>query len=279
MGLIQQHLDYATKGVGSQPRALGEAHLAVSRRGESSAIRDLRQSGALKLIFPRCYDSPAKEAVLINTAGGITGGDRFFLTADVGAGADLRMTTQAAERVYRALDGAGQVSTRITVGSSAQLHWLPQETILFDGAALRRRLDISLATDAELLLVEPIVFGRQAMGEDLTQFLLDDRIVVRRNDAPIYLDGMRLTKGSDLNRPALAGGAGAAAQIVFVAPRAEAQMDAVRAHLTQQGGASLMRDDMLVVRLLAEDSFALRQSLLPILDLLTDNQMPTSWRL
>ncbi len=280
MGVISRQTGpLAGATLAAQPRALGEAQVVVGRVGARSRLRDLRQSGALKLVFPRRFDAPGVEVVSVNTAGGITGGDRFFLTADVGEGADLTLTTQAAERAYRAAQGVGQVNTRINVASGAVARWLPQETILFDGAHLRRRLDITMAPDAQLLLVEPLVFGRRAMGETLHNVLFDDRIAVRRGGVPVYLDGTRLSSGHQLTRPALAAGAGAAAQILWIAPQADMMLAAVRAHLPATGGASLLRPDMLVLRLLAEDSFALRQSLLPILDLLTDNQLPTSWRL
>ncbi len=239
----------------------------------------MRQSGALKLVFPRRHGVDDVEAVAVNSAGGITGGDRFFLTANVGAGAHLRLTTQAAERVYRAQSGSGQISTQITVGQGAKLHWLPQETILFEGGALRRRFAVDMAQDAQFLLVEPLVFGRQAMGEDLSRFLLDDRIIVRRAGLPLYLDGTRLTTGAQLQRGAQVGGARAAAQVVMVGPMAAASLPVVRSQLPATAGASLIGDDLLVVRMLAADSFALRQDLLPILDHLTDNQLPTSWRL
>ncbi len=276
MGVISQD---PMPVLANQPRAYGDALVVAGKVSDRSRIRDLRQTGALKLIFPRSYDNPNLTAVAINTAGGITGGDRFFLNAEVGPDAHLTLTTQAAERAYRAAQGSGHVSTRIRVANGATAYWLPQETILFEGANLRRRLDIDLAADAQLLLVEPLVFGRLAMGETLRRFALDDRIMVRRDGVPAYFDGTRLAAGTALQRPALLAGARAAAQVVMISPRAEAMLPAVRAHLSAQGGASLMAPDMLVMRVLAQDSFELRQSLLPILDLLTENQLPTSWRL
>ena len=123
-----------------QPRAEGALSLRIKSRGELSAIDRFRASGAFKALFPR--RSPIVEAIVLNTAGGVTGGDRFQLSAEVGQGAHLTLTTQAAERAYRSSDGWGRMDSAVSVEDGATLHWLPQELILFDGCALRRRLRV-----------------------------------------------------------------------------------------------------------------------------------------
>ncbi|MCW8842750.1 MAG: urease accessory protein UreD, partial [Rhodobacteraceae bacterium] len=226
-------------------------------------LDQFRQSGSLKCLFPR-LPHQGMEAVLINTAGGVTGGDRFSLTAAAKPDTHLTLTTQACERVYRAQSGqVGTMRSHLRVGPRAQLDWLPQETLLFQGCALDRRLTIDLASEARLLMVEPLVFGRTAMGEVVTQGELTDRIDIRREGGALYLDALRLTGNiaAHMARPFTGNGAGALASVVYVAPNAEAQLDPVRALLPATGGASLIRPDLLVLRLLAEDSFALRQSL------------------
>lgn len=219
---------------------------------------------------------------MVNTAGGITGGDQYTLAATVGAGGTLTLTTQAAERAYRAQVGEiGSVATTLTVEDHATLNWLPQELILFDHCALRRRLQIDLHGSAELLMVEPVVFGRAAMNERLTEVFFRDYIRINRDAQPIYLDGMDLSGDAAAHtaRRAIAGGARAMASVVLVRPDAAAQLDALRAMLPPTAGASLLANDILVVRQLAEDSFALRRDLMPILSHLTNNSLPISWRL
>lgn len=244
-------------------------------------LSGLRQSGSMKLAFPRTPGARV-EAIMINTAGGITGGDRFEIAARAGAGATLSLTTQAAERAYRAQPGeVGEVGTTLIVEDEARLNWLPQELILFDRCALRRRLEVRLAPRARFLMVEPVVFGRAAMNEALHEVFFEDRIALWRDDAPLYVDGMDLRGDATghLAGSAIAAGAGAMASIVMVDPRAGGFLDPVRALLPATAGASLLAGDMLVVRHLAADSLDLRRALVPILDLLTDNTLPTSWRL
>ena len=264
-------------GVASQPRALGAARVTVGPAG----LRGLRQSGALRLLFPR--QTPGwPQAVTLNTSGGVTGGDRFSLDAGVETGARLTLTTQAAERIYRAQPGeSGRVDTRLTIGAGGRIDWLPQETILFDRSNLCRRLTVEMAPDATVLLVEPLIFGRRAMGEVLRDIRLSDRIEICRDGARLFTDATRIT--GDVPRVmqghATGDGAGALATVVFAAPGAEAQLDAVRGLLPDTGGASLIQPDLMLVRLLAGDSFALRASLIPIITLLHRAELPRTWML
>ena len=219
---------------------------------------------------------------MVNTAGGVTGGDSFLVEATASPGATLTLTTQAAERAYRAQPGqTGHIRTAIRVKAGARVNWLPQELILYEGCALRRRLRVDLAGDATFLMVEPVVFGRAAMGERLSSARFSDRIKIIRDGLPLYRDGVELQGhlAEALARPAAAPGAGAMASVVYIAPDAEAQLVALRADLPPRAGASLLQPDMLVLRCLAEDSHALRQTLLPVLDRLTGHTLPVSWRL
>ena len=137
-----------------QPRAVGGGRVAVCADRGVTRISDLRQSGSLKLVFPKTHRQDV-EAVIVNTAGGVTGGDRIDIAADALAGSALTLTTQAAERAYRSQAGeVAQITTNLSVGPSARLNWLPQELILFDRASLRRRLTIDLAEDC-LLYTSP----------------------------------------------------------------------------------------------------------------------------
>ena len=261
---------------------MGAARLSVYGDDMGATrLQDLRQSGSLKLVFPKSR-TPGIEAILVNTAGGITGGDQFSLDVEVKSGATLTVTTQAAERAYRAQRGEiGRVTTKLCVEKAAFLKWLPQELILFERCALRRRLEINLVTHARLLMVEPIIFGRAAMPELLRDVMFQDRIKITRNGSPIYIDGMDLhgEATAHLARPAIADGAGAMASIVMIAPDATTHLNPVRALLPETAGASMLSENALVIRLLASDSFEMRRSLIPILEQLSNDTLPTSWRL
>lgn len=253
--------------------------MSVQARDNASCLKGLRQSGSLKALFPRS-SGPDFQAVFINTAGGITGGDRFKLDANAGSNARLTLTTQAAERAYLAQSGqVGNIQTHLSVGSGGRLNWLPQETILFQGCALKRSLQIEMADDAALLMVEPLVFGRKAMGETLTDASFCDRVEIRRQGQLIYYDAIKLSGDvfAKLARPHTAAGAGAMASLVYVAKDAENLLEDVRALLGATAGASLIHDDLLVMRMLAGDSYLMRKTLIPVLNLLTNDNLPRCW--
>ncbi|SFQ94594.1 urease accessory protein UreD [Poseidonocella sedimentorum] len=271
----------AAPRVPAQPRAVGSIRLSAKRHGARSVLDGLRPQGCLKALFPR-HPDPARglEAVLINSAGGITGGDRLAITAHAGPGARLSITTQAAERIYAAQPGeTGTLRTTLSAAPGATLNWLPQETILFNRAGLSRALSADLAGDARFLMVESLLFGRRAMGERVTDLRLHDRVEILRDGQPLYLDAARIDGDAEalLDRPATGGGARAMAALVYTAPGAEALLPVLRAGLPRTAGASCIAPDTLALRLLAPDGAALRRLLLPLLARLADGPIPRSW--
>lgn len=263
-------------------RARGAAMLKARAAAGRTRIADLSMSGCAKLLFPRPRGN-ALDAVLLNASGGVTGGDRLSLDVRAGAGAGVGLTTQAAERIYRApdTDAPGRVETRHVLESGATLHWLPQETILFDGAALDRRLRIDMAGDARLVACEVLVFGRAAMGERVRALRLRDRVDLRRDGRLVFADRLRLEGDADaaLARAGVADGAGAMASVILAAPGAGARIDALRALLPAAGGASAIDPDVVFLRLLGADGFALRAALIPLLERLTETDLPRPWML
>src|SRR5262245_22851619 len=155
-------------------RARGRIDLSVEAVAGATRRQRVHESGSLRVRFPG-PPSAALEAVLVNTGGGITGGDTFDIGVSVGEKARLVVTTTAAEKVYRSLGPPATVNVAIRVAAGGTLAWLPQETILYDQAVLGRRIEVELAEDARLVLLEPLVFGRTGMGERVRTGALRDR--------------------------------------------------------------------------------------------------------
>jgi len=265
----------------TQPRAFGRVGLSARLRESRTVLQTFRQQGSAKTLFPTTY-TPDLHAVLLNTAGGVTGGDDFAYAATVEDGARLTLTTQTAERAYRAQPGlTGKIKTRLNIQDNARIDWLPQETILFDRCDLSRRLDVDLAAGATLLAVEPLILGRKAMGEQLNHISFTDTWRIRRGGKLVYADSLRMQgAGVDLfNRPAVLDGAMAMATVLLVAEDAELHLPVVRDALPDQGGASLIRPGVMIARLVAEDGFALRKALIPILELFRGAPLPTVWKM
>ncbi len=147
----------------ARQRAQAEARASFRRTGARTGPMRLFETGGLRWRFPRSA-SPC-EAVIVNTGGGVAGGDVLRVELTLDEGAEVAATTPAAEKIYRSDGPAACIETRLKLAPRARLLWLPQETILFDKARLERKLEVDMAADADLLLVESLVFGRLAMGE------------------------------------------------------------------------------------------------------------------
>lgn len=267
-------------------RAIGR--LALSFRHDPVAactrIETFYQEGCLKARLPRLAVSGAVEAITINISGGIAGGDSLATEISVGAGAAASVTSQAAERIYRALDfSPARLTTTLRVGLGASLEYLPQETILFDGFVLDRSLDIELAEDARFLGVESLVFGRQAMGEQIRLGRLDDRISLRRAGTLLLHDVTRLDGdiAAKLSRKAVAAGNIGMASIIYAGQDTAKRLPDIRAALAGlpcEAGASAFQD-MILIRILALTAAALRTGVVAVLKTCRDNRpLPRSWQ-
>jgi urease accessory protein len=261
-------------------RAIGRIVLSVKATAEASRRQRVQESGALRVRFPNAASRDTLDAVMVNTAGGMTGGDRFDIDIAVGAGARLSVTTAAAEKIYRSLGPDTVINVKLGVGPGGALTWLPQETILFDQLRLHRTIEVDLADDARLFLAEAIVFGRSAMGETVTRGHFFDRWRVRRGGALVFAESLRLDGAIEqkLAQRAIAGGSVAVASVLKI-PGGEAEVAALRAladDFAGEVGASAWNGIMLA-RLVASDGAALRRDLIGVLSALGDARLPRLW--
>lgn len=258
-------------------RAWGQARAEIGPGPARSRLLRLRQAGCLRLRFPRVVTGPV-DAVLVNTAGGLAGGDRLAQSFDLSAGAELSVVTQACERVYASLGADAEVSTRIDVGEGASLAWLPQETILFDRARLSRELHVDAAPTSRMLLCESVILGREAMGESLREASLRDRWRVRIGGRLVFADDLRLDGDVAARTAAPASLAGNRAFATILAFGIEPDMAALREALGPLGGASRI-GGLTVARLVAGSGMALRKRLVPALRHLASRPLPRLWSL
>ncbi len=261
-------------------RARGHVALTVASACGVSRRARVREAGSLRVRFPNADDAGTLDAVMVNTAGGMTGGDRFAFDIDVGVGARLAVSTAAAEKVYRSLGPDTEISVRLTVGCGGALAWLPQETILFDRARLFRSIEVELAADAGLLLTEAVVFGRAAMGETVTWGRAFDRWRVRAGGALLFAETMRLDGAiaQRLASPAVAAGGAAVASVLKIPGNDEA-VAAVRAmgeRFAGEVGASTW-NGLAVARFVAGDGAALRRDLIAVLTAWSGGPLPRLW--
>ena len=262
------------------PRAAGEIRAAFDAHGSRTRVAKLYETGGLRLRFPKSTD--ICEGVIVNTAGGIVGGDSARLAFEANAGAHVALTTQSAEKIYRSDGAEALMDVSLMLRDGAMLDWLPQEAILFDQAFFSRTLRVDMAANARLMLCESVVFGRLAMGEQCHMGAFRDRWRIFRDGRLIFADDVRLdlAPAALLDRPAIGAGARALASLLFVAPDAESRLDDCRAALAEvdcDAGASAM-NGFLVVRMASLSPEILRGAILRLFSRLLGRALPRVWR-
>ena len=260
-------------------RAIGRISLAVAfDHGRTRRMR-VHEEGSLRVRFPNA-DPVECEAVIVNTAGGIAGGDRFDIDVEVGAQAQLSVSGAAAEKIYRTHGPDAEISVRLEVKQGGALRWLPQETILYDGTRVSRRIDVDLAEGASIVLAEAIVFGRSAMGEAVRDGKMSDRWRVQKDGKLIFAETLNLDGAiaQKLSEKAVADG-GVAIATLLVIPGDDTVTSLVRAledAFAGEVGVSAW-NGIAVARFCARDGASLRRDLVLVLNALNLGALPRLW--
>jgi urease accessory protein len=211
-------------------RAAGSGQIILGDSETGTRIMDIFQKSPIRIMFPRIGGGAVEEAVLINTAGGIAGGDRLEFDVTAQAGASIAVTSQAAEKVYRALNEPARISTKLKAYEAAKLAWLPQETIVFNRGRVSRETDVELSSGAELLALEWIVLGRAAHGEEMVGGHLTDSWRIKKDGQLIWADSFRVTDQifPHLHRNALLSNCTAVGTLVYFGPAPHTRLEFLR---------------------------------------------------
>lgn len=282
LGVMVADRQPAVVRIPDRVRSRGTIDMSFARQGSATQLSRSYQAGCLRVRVPRRMEGDRPCAVLINTSGGLAEGDRLSQRIAWEAGSRGTVSTQAAEKVYRALTDGCEIATEIDVAAGAEAEWLPQETILFNQARLRRGTQVNLGPDASFLGIEAIVLGRTAMNERMQEGTLTDSLRIRREGRLIYADTLSLGGAIEqhMARRAIGNGGCAMAVIVHVAAKAATLLEAVRHALLQAGGlvAASAWNGILAVRMIAPDGATLRRDLIAALAALRGGRpLPRVW--
>ena len=265
-------------------RQVGGTEVTFAARGTETVALERGERGGFRVRIP--MSEHGTEAVLMNTGGGLVGGDHAVQRITARRGARALVTTPAAERVYRSLGPPARSDVALSIEADARLAWLPQETLLYDGARLERRLEADVDPTASLLVAELAVLGRRASGETIGSGSFHDRWRLRRGGRLVYAEAARLdgAMSATMARPAIGGGARIVGTAVLVAPDAEDRLEALRAVIDRwrsAGGphhaAASAWNGMMVVRMLGGALAPLRDLVARMAPLLIARPMPRTW--
>ena len=266
----------ATDHGASLQRAWGQ--LSFHLNGQK--IEKLYQAGCAKMMLPKTY-SEMTEAVMLNTAGGITGGDQLGISV-VAQDCALVATSQTAERLYKSSTSPARISIQLKAQESANLHWLPQETILFDGAEIDRTIRLDMQSGCQCLIAESLVLGREAMGEVLQSCHFTDSWRLYRDGVLFHAEQLRLTGDVRDVLAASAGGNAARLLTTIIYAGADAEQAAERLKpiisSSRSTSATSCWREKLVVRLVSADAPAGRTDIVKLLLALRQQPLPRVWQ-
>ena len=246
-------------------RAHGAGEMVLAGSDKGTRVVDLFQRSPIRIMFPRTSGSAIEEAVLVNTAGGVAGGDRLDCAVTARAGASVTVTSQAAEKVYRALNEPARITTSLKACDIAKLAWLPQETIVFNCGRLNRRTEIELSSGIELLALEWLVLGRAAHGEEMVGGHISDSFRVKKDGRLIWADSFRITDEMfpQLDRKALLSNCRAVGTLIYFGPSLDARLEFLRDVVLSLSChcAATSVGGLIIVRFAAKVSYDLRLAL------------------
>lgn len=251
-------------------RASGVGRVVLRGSPSGTRIADVYQQFPTRIMFPRVDDGTLREAVIVNSSGGIAGGDQLELEVIALDQAAVTVTSQAAEKIYRALDRPARVATKLKAYKAAKLAWLPQETIIFNRARIYRQTEIDLCSGAELMALEWLVLGRAARGEEVVSGYIADTWRVRRDGRLIWADGFIVADEvfAELHRKALLANYKAIGTLIYFGPALEARLEVLRqiASSLECKCAATAVGALIIVRFAASGCSDLRRGLRSLLE-------------
>ncbi len=244
----------------------GRGEIGFAHRDGATRLAHLYQNDPIRVLFPNSPPGGVFEATVVTTSGGLVGGDEISLEITAEPNTAAMVSAQAAEKVYRSSGAVADISVTITAQEGAWLEWLPQETILFDGSKLRRRVSLNAAPGARIFAGEILVLGRIGSGERFSSGFLRDTWEVRLGGRLIWADTLCLDNDIPgvLTHPACFDGATALATAVYVCSDPTAHLDAARDIISGDDdnvlSSATLVNGVLVVRWLGPDAYHLRQA-------------------
>ena len=249
--VAEAHLsDLLSAGAGAVWRA--ELRLAYQRRGARTVLAERAHRGPLVVQRPLYPEGETVcHTILVHPPAGIAGGDRLRLTLELGASAHVLLTTPGAGKWYRSAGARGELVQRIRVAEGGVCEFLPQESIVYDGALGTLATEVELSGSAVFIGAEMICLGRTGAGERFTRGGLALRTRISRDGRPLWLERGVLEGGAALLDAAVGlDGAPVSATLLVAAPACDAGLlEAWRAIEPVAGrGAVTLLPGLLVAR-------------------------------
>lgn len=254
-------------------RAKGKLKISFMNSNDETSIHDLYQSGALKVLIPKSKSKYA-EAVLINTGGGIVGGDNLSIEVEAAKKTNTWITTQASEKVYKSSSEQSILNTKVTLEDNSTLFWCPKETILFHNSKLIRNLDFDIKSSSKLLIIENIVFGRLASGELNADCFFSDHWRIKRDEKLIFAENFLFEDKKTMYRKTNLGNYRSLLNIMYLSKDSKNFLNKMRNIISSESifGEASQWNDFISLRALAKNPIEFKKTIEEILILFVNEK-------
>jgi len=211
-----------------------------------------------KPLYPE--GSEVCHAIVVHPPGGIAGGDELNLNVATGIGAAALLTTPGATKWYRSAGAWAKQTAAFDV--QGLLEWLPQETIVFDGALAETAYDVNLGAQAGIIGWDIVCLGRTGSGERFARGSLRCSIRIRRENRLLWLERGRIDGGGGLlDSPAGLAGLPVFGTLFASAPNLNQELlnECRKAEPESGEGAVTLLPGILLARYLGDSSEAARR--------------------
>jgi len=235
-----------------------ELSLGFANRGDKTVLARREHRGPLTVQRPFYPEGGVCHVYLLHPPGGVVAGDRLHIEATAENGAHALITTPAAGKFYRSGGGVARQSVQLNVEAEASLEWLPQETIVYQGARVNSSMQIDLAAGAGFIGWEVLALGRPAAGEGFDSGVATLNWRIRRAGRLFYLERLQLGAAAFEARWGLNGHSACAT--LFACPASPQHLVAVQELIGDEANKGVTRiEDMLICRALDQRADRLRQ--------------------
>ena len=203
------------------------AALELGFAAEGGATRLARRAHRGPFVVQRPFFPEGRDVChvyLLHPPGGLVGGDELRLDLRVGPAAHTLVTTPAAGKAYRTTGPVARQSHALTVEAGGTLEWLPQETIVYDGASVEIETRVDLAPDARFFGAETLCFGLPARREPFARGDVRQIFDLRRAGAPILIERGRFEGGAPVQAAKWGLGGATVLTLIVAAPAPEAAL-------------------------------------------------------
>lgn len=253
---------------------IAKLNLGFERRADATILAHRSHFGPLRVQKPLYPEGPGVcHTLLLHPPAGIAGGDELEIVAAVADQAHALLTTPGAGKWYRSAGLWASQRLNFEVGAGAVLEWLPQESIVFDGALANMQTRVVLAENASFIGWEVLCLGRRASGEHFSSGAMNLSIRIEREGKPIWLERGMLEGGSKLlHSPAGLAGFSVSATLLATGGGLDSELLAACRKLVPQEanaqyGVTLL-PEVIVVRYLGHSSEAARAWMIALWSLL-----------